>query len=354
MSKVLDRVCQVVEARRDEAIGLLRELVAQDSSVINQGERGNEGNVQPLVAQRLRDLGCEVDVFEPDNARLVKYTVDFNKGRNYEGRPNVVGVLKGKGGGRSLILNGRGGNGTLACVDRGYRADAAIITEGTGERVIVANRGVLNVEVVVSGSAAHAGRKWTGVSAIEKAVKIIQGLSELERRWLATKSHPFLAAPTITVGQIEGGVGATVVPDSCTMKIDVKFLPQDVDEARSPNKVKREFEDWAGLIAAGDDWMREHPPTVRWYSEVMPYEISPTHPFVVAMKAAAEEVIGEVPVAGAPGGSDARLMQNIGKVPTILFGTRGQSGHSANENVEIESYLRVIKALANMIVEWAC
>ena len=100
------KVCALVDGKREEAIEFLRELVKVNTSVVNQGEYGHEGSAQPMVAERLRRIGCSVDVFEPDNERLKRYVVDFNPGRNYSGRPNVVGVLKGQGGGRSLILNG--------------------------------------------------------------------------------------------------------------------------------------------------------------------------------------------------------------------------------------------------------
>ena len=74
---------------------------------------------------------------------------------------------------------------------------------------------------------AHAAQKWAGINAVEKAMKIVAGLLELERVGLSTRNQS-LASPTITVGQIEGGIGATVVPDLCALKIDVKFLPQNL------------------------------------------------------------------------------------------------------------------------------
>jgi acetylornithine deacetylase len=417
---VLGEVFRVVDARQEDAIDFLRRLVALDTSVVNQGEYGGEGKAQPLVVERLRGLGCKVDVFEPDNARLAKYAVHFNPGRNYKERPNVVGTLKGRGGGRSLILSGHidtvpflqsewtfpplsgaidsgrvygrgaidmkgglaamimaveavqkagvkplgdiiiesvvdeegGGNGTLACVDRGYLADAAIITEGTDERIAIANRGVLNVEVTVRGRASHAARKWAGVNAVEKMIKVIGGLGELERTWLATKRHSLLPSPTITVGQIEGGIGATVVPDRCVVKYDVKFLPYELDEHGSAGNVKREFEERVQLVASGDDWMRDHRPEIRWYSEVMPYELRPDDAFVVTTRRAASHVLSAVEVIGLAGGSDARIINNVGKVPTILFGPKGASAHGADEYMYVESYFRTTKALAAMLLEW--
>ncbi len=413
------KVCALVDGKREEAIEFLRELVKVNTSVVNQGEYGHEGSAQPMVAERLRRIGCSVDVFEPDNERLKRYVVDFNPGRNYSGRPNVVGVLKGQGGGRSLILNGHidtvpydetewsvpplsgeirngrmfgrgtadmksglaamimavetiveagvglrgdvivqsvvdeegGGNGTLACVDRGYTADAAIITEGTDEKIVVANRGVLNVEITVKGRAAHAAQKWAGINAVEKAMKIVAGLLELEKSWLVHKKHSLLPSPTITVGQIEGGIGATVVPDLCALKIDVKFLPQELAEDKSAALVKREFEDYVRLIASGDEWLRDNMPTIRWYSEVMPYELRPEDDFPIRLKGVLDRMGLESNFVGMPGGSDARILYNVGGIPTVLFGPSGEKAHGADENVDLESYIRTIKSLACMILD---
>lgn len=49
----------------------------------------NEREAQEWIARYLQKLGCQVDVFEA-----------------LPGRPNVVGTLKGSGGGKSVILNG--------------------------------------------------------------------------------------------------------------------------------------------------------------------------------------------------------------------------------------------------------
>lgn len=67
---------------------------------------GHEKAVQLRIASWLRELGIEPDIYEladvPDLARHPEYWPS----RDYKNRPNVNGVLKGAGGGRSLILSG--------------------------------------------------------------------------------------------------------------------------------------------------------------------------------------------------------------------------------------------------------
>jgi acetylornithine deacetylase len=54
----------------------------------------------------MRAHGLEVDVWEPDAALLREHAESVTLGGGFAGRPNVVGVYRGNGRGRSLILNG--------------------------------------------------------------------------------------------------------------------------------------------------------------------------------------------------------------------------------------------------------
>ncbi len=94
------RVLAEVDARREGAVALLQKLVRIPSVT------GEEGEIQNFIADRLRGLGLEPDVWESDWEELKKHPEYVPVTRGYEGRPNVVAVIKGTGGGRSLLLNG--------------------------------------------------------------------------------------------------------------------------------------------------------------------------------------------------------------------------------------------------------
>lgn len=89
-----------LDSRREEAIELLQSLVRIPSVT------GDEGEIQNFIAEYLRKMGLEVDVWESDWEALKKHPEYVAVDRGYEGRPNVVGVMKGTGGGKSLLLNG--------------------------------------------------------------------------------------------------------------------------------------------------------------------------------------------------------------------------------------------------------
>lgn len=67
---------------------------------------GNEGVVQGYIADVLRDLGMDVDMWEPRHEEFAQYPEWVAEEPTFAGRPNVVGTLRGTGGGRSLAING--------------------------------------------------------------------------------------------------------------------------------------------------------------------------------------------------------------------------------------------------------
>jgi acetylornithine deacetylase len=258
----------------------------------------------------------------------------------------------------SVVDEEGGGNGTLACVAQGYTADAAIVTEPTGLHIRPASRGVYLLQIDVQGKSTHAALKWEGVNAIEKALKIVRGMQVLEHTWLAKRKNPLLPSPTITIGQIEGGLAGAIVPGQCSMKFDVKYLPVEVDPDGTERKVRgesicREVEDWVEMICAGDEWLRENPPRLDWYLHVLPHWLDPNHPLVGMLKSSCERVLGRSIVSGMPSGADARILQNAGQINTLIFGPGNlQQAHSTDEFVPLEQFFHAIRVLALAIYEW--
>ncbi len=88
-----------VTRRRDDLVSLVQTLVRIPSVT------GEEGAAQAVVAERMRQVGLDVDVWEPSVDELAPYSEHVGEFESFAGRPNVVGAWQGSGGGRSLILN---------------------------------------------------------------------------------------------------------------------------------------------------------------------------------------------------------------------------------------------------------
>jgi acetylornithine deacetylase len=98
--QALAQVTEWIDAHTGEMIETLATLVRIPSVV------GNEGAAQAMMRDLYLAAGLDVDVFEADRDALQSHSAFVDSGIPFAGRPNVVGVLAGAGGGRSLILNG--------------------------------------------------------------------------------------------------------------------------------------------------------------------------------------------------------------------------------------------------------
>lgn len=105
------QIARYVESNSDRLVQTLCDLIAFPSIVkVDPREAGpGERDCQLYLQQRLAALGMTTDLWDADGPALyAKYQgrPGANKGRTFEGRPNLGGVLRGSGGGRSIMLNG--------------------------------------------------------------------------------------------------------------------------------------------------------------------------------------------------------------------------------------------------------
>lgn len=250
----------------------------------------------------------------------------------------------------SVVDEEGGGNGSLAVVLGGYKADAAVVCEPSNRNLIIAHMGFVFFQVDVKGIALHSGSKWKGVNAIEKAIKLIEALQEMEHRWLMLYKHPLLPPPTLNIGVIEGGTAGSTVPDSCTFKLCLHYLPKLMNY----ETVVKEVIDTIMLRAKGDEWLKDNLPNISIYQAGGAFEVDRNLPFVASAKDMMDKVLGSVEYLGGTAGNDARLFSNIGDMPTVVMGPGYlEQCHSPNEYVDIEDYFNFIKIYANLILKWS-
>ena len=99
-----ERILEQVEEKRAEIIRFLQELIQIPSLP------GEEGRSQAFLERKLREMGMEMDVWEPDLDELRKdpWFMDYPllQQVGYHNRPVIVGTAKGSGHGKSLMLQG--------------------------------------------------------------------------------------------------------------------------------------------------------------------------------------------------------------------------------------------------------
>jgi acetylornithine deacetylase len=100
MNELITKIEDYIDRHQDDAVNLLRQMVQQPSI------QGNEKGVQEVVINMLEKLNLKTDVWDPDIEELKKHLYFVPSRTSYKGSPNVVGVWKGQGGGKSIILNG--------------------------------------------------------------------------------------------------------------------------------------------------------------------------------------------------------------------------------------------------------
>lgn len=101
-SSVTEQIVRTVDDHRAEIIDLLADLVRIPS--VNRHTDGDELDCQRFVTEYMQALSLEIDLFEPDSIPGITSHPGWQSGRSYTNRPNVVGVRRGSGQGRSILF----------------------------------------------------------------------------------------------------------------------------------------------------------------------------------------------------------------------------------------------------------
>lgn len=254
------------------------------------------------------------------------------------------------------------GAGGTALVRRGMKADAGIVTEPTGFNVWTACRGSEYGEIRVPGRAGHAEvrqpdwRHGGAVNAIEKAVVAIEAIESLRREWSERPGleHPLLSRPSLLPTMARAGEWPVTYPAQCELTLAVMYLPAQADVSGWGSAVRDEVERCiAEQTARADDWLAEHPPTIRWWpNAVMPFEIPSSEPIVETMLDATRDVGRPGRIGGLDSWYDGATLTKLAGIPSVGFGPPGfdpdgaSVAHTVDEYVPVDGLVDCAKALA--------
>ncbi len=374
-----------------EIVELLRQLVAIDSINPDLVPGGaGEGNIARFIAAWFEQHGLEVIWDEPS-----------------PGRPNVIGIARGTGGGRSLLLNahmdtvgvtgmerphdpyiegnrlyGRGAydmKGGLASImmagaaakhrnlrgdvivtavaDEEYasigtssivktwHADAAIVTEPTELEVCTAHKGFAWLEVETLGVAAHGSRPDLGVDAIVKMGKVLLGLEELDR---SLRAAPSRRLPHRLLGS--GSVHASLIEGGQELSSYPERCILGIERRTVPGetieKIEAEIAAIFQQIAATDPAFKA---TMKTGVVRDPFEVSLDEPIARCVFRHATGILGHEPAEiGQAAWMDSALLAAAG-IPTVVFGPGGEGAHAVIEwsNLDhVERCAEILTAVA--------
>jgi succinyl-diaminopimelate desuccinylase len=213
----------------------------------------------------------------------------------------------------------------------GLVADYAVV-EGYNRPLVRASSGILWLEVMVQGRAAHASWPWRGHNAIVDAAAVVNELEALRTRLEGERCDiPGIPYTTMSIGRIDGGSKVNVVPEHCTIQVDFRVMP-GVETA----VVLGEVENLLGQLAA----TRPGFAAALHVIQEQPAMVTPADsPLVTAIASTVEAISGSRPeVEGEPGGTDARWFNRAG-IATVNYGPGSPDGgnfHAPDENVGLD------------------
>lgn len=380
-----------MQVHREQLVALLQSLVRTESVNPSLDPMGaGEADVAALLADEARTLGMEVDLLDAEPART-----------------SVIATLRGRGGGRSLMLNGhidtvstsgmadplsgriedgrlygRGAfdmkGGVAACFgavralrDAGVRlagdlvvaavadeefeslgmqqvvrvhpTDAAIVTEPTALRTCVAHKGFVWVGVEARGRAAHGSRPDLGADANRAMARLITALEPLHAELANAPAHPLLGRGSFHVGTILGGTGISTYAERCEATLERRTIP---------GESARAFFD-AVTIAA--DQLQAQDGRVEYVVRELlvrePFEAARDSAIVTAVQRARAAVLDDAPPVGDTVWMDAAILHAHG-IDTVVIGPTGAGAHATEEWVDIDSVVLLAEMLAQAAVDY--
>ncbi|WP_368496850.1 M20 family metallopeptidase [Herbiconiux sp. A18JL235] len=243
------------------------------------------------------------------------------------------------------------GLGTIASLEALPERLATIVMEPTDGAVVPANSGVLFFTIEVAGRDVHTSQPWRGEDALAKLVSLYQAVNALGARRAESHRHPLMDhVPTsvpLVIGVLNGGGWRAAVPAHASMSGRIGVLPGE-----SLQEVRDALTAAVSEAAAGDPWLVEHPPTLRWDNDgSIGWEL-PLENALVSSFTAAQRALGEEPlVRGLTAGCDAGVLRGAG-IPAVVFGPGDLSrAHSVDEYVLDDEVERATAVLATTLVE---
>lgn len=231
--------------------------------------------------------------------------------------------------------------------------DYAVVMEGgEGDAICCGHNGVVWLNVVVHGRAAHGSRPERGVNALEKMAALVLALDE-HKRQLARRS--FLSPegktmhPTMNLGGVfASGPGGKIntVPALASFSIDRRVLA--IETVANAERELRAF------LKSAARAIPDCRITIEKVSENHPCYSPPEDPIFVAMESIVSRVRRNRSVFNVSSGfNDMHFFSHHLKIPTVGYGPGGEKYHAVDERARVLDLVRTAKIYAELLTTFA-
>jgi succinyl-diaminopimelate desuccinylase len=215
-----------------------------------------------------------------------------------------------------------------------------VLAEPTDLRPVRAHKGMATFLVRLKGKSGHASSPNLGVNAIEKCARFVEALAS-SRTTLGRASDEELGNTIATPTVIKGGVKSNVIPESCELTVDARWIPK-----HGTAFVERHLN---SLVASLRTKEADFDAEVELVYDTGALKLRPTHPIVRL----AESLTGAKSEA-APYGTEAALYTEHG-IPSIVLGPGDvKQAHIVDEFVDIVQAKKAVSVYTKMIESVCC
>ena len=232
--------------------------------------------------------------------------------------------------------------------------DAAIVAEPTGLDVIVAHKGVIRWLCHTHGRAAHSSQPARGDNAIYKMARVVTAIERYAGETFATiPSHGLCGPYTLNVGMIQGGTSINIVPERCTIELEIR-VPPGGDPRRARSELIEYLAKETVPFLAKEDFGRplsalEHDSP---YLEGPALSDENNSELAERLVSTVRGIAGECRRRGVPYGTHAAFYSSLG-IPAVVFGPGAiEQAHTAEEWIPLDQLQQAADVLYDFIKAW--
>lgn len=239
--------------------------------------------------------------------------------------------------------------GAKRIVDQKYPlADYAIVGEPTNLQIMIGHKGMEWIEITVHGQSSHGSTPEKGVNAISQATKLIHLIEKELINDLKKKKDPLLGEPTLNIGVIQGGVDPNVIPNTCKISIDRRWVPSE-----STQSMKQDFEKIINELHKKDPTFKAD---VRRMSEAtgvhVPLSTPSGHVFVKDLQNGMQKLFNADSDLGVfQGWSDAAQLSTAGITSVVCGPGDIKYAHANDEQIPVSEVIKAARFYAYMALK---